>query len=248
MTLSPPADQYFLSGTFNFRDIGGLRTTDGGRTRPGVLLRSAQLSGLDDHGRTALLGLGVTAVHDLRGPAEIDTIGHDALPEQIRLLVTPFDTRLDDTPPHEARTRSEREHMLGVYRAFPERPEAHRAIVALATAIADGDGAVLVHCAAGKDRTGWAVATLLRAVGVTEEDVLADYMASAAGAEALRRLLTTSWPGRIVSDDLLGVFPEYLRASDEAVLDHHGSFENYLLAAGLGAGLRDRLRARLLAA
>lgn len=248
MTLSPPADQYFLSGTFNFRDIGGLRTIDGGRTRSGVLLRSAQLDKLDDLGRDTLLGLGVTAVHDLRGPTEIASSGHDALPERVRHLVTPFDTSLDDAPPHEAQPLSEREHMLAVYRAFPERPEAHRAVLALATAIADGDGAVLVHCAAGKDRTGWAVATMLRAVGVTEEDVLTDYLASTAGAEALRRLLAITWPGRIVSDDLLGVFPEYLRASDEAVLAHHGTFENYLTAVGLTTPLRDRLRTRLLAA
>ncbi|WP_406265341.1 tyrosine-protein phosphatase [Nocardia sp. NBC_00881] len=247
MTLSPPADQYFLSGTFNFRDTGGLRTVDGAKVRPGVLLRSAQLSGLDAAGHTALHDLSVSDVHDLRGQREIEHIGADRLPEDVRLTVTPFDSRMAEAPPHEATAQTAFTYMLEVYRMFPALPEANAAILAIAESIVRGDGAVLVHCAAGKDRTGWAIATLLRAVGVTEADVLADFLLSNGAIPALRSLMTTKLlGGEEVSVDLLGVREEYLDTASGAMRDLHGNSDGYLAAVGLTPELRARLRARML--
>ncbi|WP_280246108.1 tyrosine-protein phosphatase [Nocardia abscessus] len=247
MTLSPPADQYFLSGTFNFRDTGGLRTDDGAKVRPGVLLRSAQLSGLDETGHAALRELGVSDVHDLRGQREIDHMGADLLPSGVRLTVTPFDSRMAEAPPHEATARTAYTHMLEVYRMFPALPEAHGAIVALAESIVRGDGAVLVHCAAGKDRTGWAVATLLRAVGVTETDVQADYLLSNGAIPALRAVMTTKLlAGEEVSVDLLGVREEYLDIGTSSMRELHGGLHGYLATAGLTPELLARLRERML--
>src|SRR5690606_1794548 len=148
VTLSPSADQFALSGTFNFRDVGGLRTADGATVRAGVLLRSAQLSGLDAQGLMTLRELRVTDVHDLRGHAEIAHIGHDPPPAGVPLHVPPFDSRMDEAPPHEAATASAKAHMLEVYRQFPVLPEAHTAITRLAGSIVAGQGAALVHCAA----------------------------------------------------------------------------------------------------
>ncbi|KAF0846206.1 tyrosine-protein phosphatase [Nocardia caishijiensis] len=246
MTLSPRADQFALSGTFNFRDVGGLRTVDGGTVRPGVLLRSAQLSGLDEQGLATLGELRVTDVHDLRGPAEIDHIGHDTLPGGVRLHVTPFDSRMEEAPPHEAATVSAYAHMVEVYRQFPLLPEAGEAITRLAASIVDGDGAVLVHCAAGKDRTGWAVATVLRAVGVHEDDIYTDFLASNAAVEPLRVLLEPKiGGGEALSVDILGVREEYLRTADATVREHHGDTEGYLTEIGLTGDLREALRAAL---
>jgi protein-tyrosine phosphatase len=247
VTLSPPADHFFLAGTFNFRDVGGLRTLDGSKVRPGVLLRSAQLSGLDAPGHAILRELGVTDVYDLRGLREIDHIGHDNLPEGVRLNITPFDSRMAEAPPHDAQTGSAFVHMLEVYRMFPALPEAHEAIVAIADAIVGSDGAVLVHCAAGKDRTGWAIAALLGAVGVTNEDVLADFMLSNAAVPSLRAMMSTKLAvGEELSDDLLGVREEYLGVALESVRTMHGEFEAYLSAIGFTAELRAALRERLL--
>jgi protein-tyrosine phosphatase len=247
VTLSPPADHLFLSGTFNFRDVGGLRTRDGAKVRPGVLLRSAQLSGLDATGHSILRELGVTDVHDLRGLREIDHIGHDNLPDGVRLSITPFDSRMGEAPPHDAQTGSALAHMLEVYRMFPALPEAHLAIVAIAESVARGEGAVLVHCAAGKDRTGWAIATVLRAVEVTEEDVLADFLLSNDAVPSLRAMLSTNLAAdHELSDDLLGVREEYLGIAVESVRERHGEFEAYLSAIGFTDELRARVRERLL--
>ncbi|KIA65603.1 tyrosine-protein phosphatase [Nocardia vulneris] len=247
MTLSPPADQYFISGTFNFRDLGGLRTIDGAKVRPGVLLRSAQLTGLDEVGLATLRDLRVSDVHDLRGEREIDHIGHDRVPEDVRVTVTPFDSRMAEAPPHHATPDSAFRHMLEVYRMFPALPEAHAAITAIAESIVRGDGAVLVHCAAGKDRTGWAVATLLRAVGVTEADVQADYRLSNGAIPALRAMMTTKLlAGEELSVDLLGVRDEYLNIATNSMHELHGDVDTYLTTAGITPELRTRLRDRML--
>lgn len=246
MTLSPPADPFFLTGTFNFRDVGGLRTLGGATVRPGVLLRSAQLSGLDAPGHAILGELGVSDVYDLRGLREIDHIGHDNLPDEVRLHVTPFDSRMAEAPPHDAQTGSALGHMLEVYRHFPLLPEAGEAVVAIAESIVAGEGAVLVHCAAGKDRTGWAVASLLHAVGVTEADVLADFLLSNAAVPSLRAMMAAKLSAGDLSDDILGVREEYLGAAYATVQERYGDIENYLTTIGLTAELRDRLRARLL--
>ncbi|WP_067720209.1 tyrosine-protein phosphatase [Nocardia yamanashiensis] len=242
MTSARP-DQFLISGTFNFRDVGGARTTGGNTVREGVLLRSAQLSRLDAPGQATLLGLGVTDVHDLRGYKEIDFIGHDALPEGVNLHVTPFDSRMGETPPHEARRSvTASMHMLEVYREFPAMPEAHLAIKKLADSVLTGTA--LVHCAAGKDRTGWSIATLLRAVDVTEEDVYADYLLSNDAVPTLRSFMTSALDEEL-SDDLLGVKPEYLETATKSMLDMYGDVGGYLSEVGITPELRDALRARL---
>lgn len=249
VTVSPPAGHLWLSGTFNFRDVGGLRTTEGGAVRSGVLLRSAALTNLDARGHALLRDLDVTAVHDLRGLREIDHMGADNVPDGIRLAVTPFDSRMGEAPPHDARqSATARAHMLEVYRLFPAMPEANLAIIELARSVADGTGATLVHCAAGKDRTGWAVATLLRAVGVAEDEVAADYLRSNEAVPALREMIAAAAPeqGAEISDDLLGVRPEYLAVATDGVREFHGDPERYYAEIGLTGTLRDRLRARLL--
>ncbi|WP_330185272.1 tyrosine-protein phosphatase [Nocardia sp. NBC_01503] len=237
-------DPHLLTGTFNFRDVGGARTTGGSQVRGGVLLRSAQLSRLNDAGRTRLLELGITDVHDLRGFAEIDLIGHDALPEQVRLHVTPFDPRMGETPPHEARRHvTAANHMLEVYRLFPAMPEAHAAIKALADSALTGSA--LVHCAAGKDRTGWAVATLLRAVDVVEEDVYADYLLSNDAVPTLRAFMAGETDEEL-SDDLLGVRPDYLESGTATMNEMYGGLDGYLTEIGITTDHREALRARMI--
>ncbi|QIS15314.1 MULTISPECIES: tyrosine-protein phosphatase [Nocardia] len=247
MTLSPPADQFYLSGTFNFRDTGGLRTVDGARVRSGVLLRSAQLTGLDHRGHAALRELRVSDVHDLRGISEIEYHGADNLPDEVRLHVTPFDPRMGKEPPHEAQTESALAHMHQVYRMFPLMAEANAAIVTLAESLVRGDGAVLVHCAAGKDRTGWSVATILRAVGVSEADILADFLLSNAAVPSLRAMLTPKLSaGEQLSEDILGVREEYLAIATASAMDAHGHIDTYLEAIGLTVEVREHLKNRLL--
>ncbi len=240
-------DQYLISGTFNYRDVGGPSTESGLRVRTGVLLRSAQLCRVDSAGLETLAELGVSTVHDLRGPDEIRHLGTDLVPPSVRLANTPFDSRIGEKPPHEVVHDEPWQEMLQVYRSFPAMPEAGVAITAIANSLVRGDGAVLVHCAAGKDRTGWAIATLLRAVGVSETDLLEDYLLSNDAVDALRDDVARNSGGRATLPlDVLGVAPDYLAAGTDSMYALYGSLEGYLGSIGLTGELRDGLRDRLL--
>ncbi len=192
--------------------------------------------------------LGVRTVHDLRGPREIDHLGADVLPEGVRLRLTPFNSAIDGQPPHEAAAeRDGLAEMLEVYRSFPGMSEAHLALLAITESILRGHGAVLVHCAAGKDRTGWAIATLLRAIGVAEADILADFLLSNHAAEALAADVHRNSGGRLrLPPEVLGVRPEYLAAGTDSMHDLHTDLNGYFTAIGLTEDVRTRLSERLL--
>lgn len=250
-----PAD--LLDGAWNVRDVGGLTTRDDGRIRPGVLLRSSELTRLTDAGRTGLERLGVRDVFDFRGAAEVERSGSDRTPPSVRVHAVPFVDAVavePDTEPAPAEARSAphepdrrvvdaRGYLLDTYRAFPTRPGARIAVGTVLRTVAAGEGTVLVHCAAGKDRAGWTVATVLRAAGVTDEDILADYLRSNDAVPALRNhILSHGVPPEDIADDLLGVREEYLRAGLEATDAAHGSFDNYLDWLGADADLLTSLR------
>ena len=257
MTLpeTPTARVLDWEGCFNVRDLGGLPTLDGRRTRWGALVRSDVLCRLTDAGRTALVDHGVRTIIDLRFP---DEVAHDWDTYPFRdagaggpgYLNVPFDTGRDPGLAEEIRT---------AYRAAQTRAELNRldldrnasGIAAAVAAIADApDGGVLVHCHGGKDRTGIVVATILSIVGVSDEDIADDYALTALNMEPL----IVEWLDSM-SDD--AVDRERLRAlatpAREAMLDtmahlkaHHRSAEDYVRGAGVTDVQFARLRTRLL--
>ena len=117
------------------------------------------------------------------------------------------------------------------------------------------EGGFLVHCSAGKDRTGFACALILHALGVPEQTVLEDYLLTNSALDfegyILPRLMARYGhevvPDREAIMALAGVRPEYLRGAYEAIEAEFEGVEHYIEdAIGLDAGQRDILRARLL--
>lgn len=168
-----------LSGTVNARDVGGLPTVDGRVTRSGRLWRSADLQGLTEADVAHLVGLGVRTVLDLRHPAEVETLGPgplEALVEHRRVSFIPQEVEGDVSsvalPSREHRAGDHPSHMEGYYLGYLE--DAPAGVAEALRAVAE-HGPVLVHCAAGRDRTGVLVALALSLVGVTREAVVADY-------------------------------------------------------------------------
>ncbi|MCZ4277032.1 tyrosine-protein phosphatase [Rhodococcoides yunnanense] len=250
-----PVGQFRLSGAWNFRDVGGARTVDGRAVRGGVLYRSSELSRLDDAGGAELTRLGIVRVFDLRGAPEIERSGRDRVPHGVAVHNLPFDDRRRTHAPHEVDVsveQAQRQYMMRAYTSFPSLDGAKRAINGVASALTHGDGPALVHCAAGKDRAGWTVATILRAVGVTEEDVLADYLASNDAIEPLRAHVQAVWERGAdgapveLSDAVLGVTEEYYRRGFETVDSMYGSFDGYLDALGFDGDSVSALNAVLL--
>lgn len=237
-----------ISGTFNARAVGGLPTRDGRTVRNGLLFRTAHLGGLDDAGRRALRDLGVVEVIDLRSPAECKAEGFDVLPSDIHWQSLPFDPNRISLGARTLNGEQAHAHMIAVYRTYPTLNGAKRAIAKIITLIAQ-QRPVLVHCTAGKDRTGWAVASVLRAAGVAERSVVDDYRASNAAVEDLRMMTAARHPDAAsIPREYLGVLDDYLAAADAAMVAEYGDIESYLAACGIGPDKLAEFRANVTAA
>jgi protein-tyrosine phosphatase len=255
----------------NFRDVGGLSTGSGRPMRRGVVYRASQLFGLSPQAGQELLALGVTHVFDLRTTAEVDH-RPDALPDGITLTV---DDVLADRPhsgatgvaslinEHADRASVDeinasvgngraRNLMIETYQHLVTLPSAHRGYHALLTGIASCPGAAVIHCTAGKDRSGWAVALLQMVAGVDMPDVLADYLLSnepmrLAYGSMLEAFAAEGGDAESLARMML-VDPDYLDAALSLMTRQFGDLEGYLVTGlGLETSDIDRLRARLLA-
>ncbi|MCU1674777.1 MAG: protein tyrosine/serine phosphatase [Frankiales bacterium] len=162
-----------LDGAVNVRDLGGLRTDDGRTTRPGVVLRSDNLQALSDADLERLRALDVRTVVDLRTPTEVEQEGPGPLVaagmRHVNLDLIPS-WGAERAVPHEQREEGDLSHFYLGY-----LDDAPYAVVQALREIACGAGATVVHCAAGKDRTGVVCALALVVAGVPREDVVADY-------------------------------------------------------------------------
>ena len=240
-----------LQGASNVRDLGGWPTEDGGRVRFGHVFRSAALTGLTEHDAAALAGTGVRAVCDLRGRQEAakapSALGGVAGATAHALPIEPsVGASLRDLV---ATRNATGENVMAVMRqayvAYAlEWPHRYRAIFAL---LVDGDAApLLLHCSAGKDRTGFGAALILTALGVPYEAVREDYLASnrlwrgdagfRAGSAAERRRDAAACPPRVAGRGLRRVRRRLWRVRAVRVGDaEHGCRAD---SASAGAAVR----------
>jgi protein-tyrosine phosphatase len=233
-------------GVLNARDLGGYPAADGRETRWGAVVRSDNLTPLTPTGQAALVEYGVRTIVDLRLPNEVARKPNPFAAPGSHGIAYANVSFVDPAaaPPTEFGT------LADDYKGMLVRFRQPVATVMAAVAGAD-DGGVLVHCAAGKDRTGLVAALLLGLVGVPRRTIATDYALS---AECLRRR-NEEWlengPGdRAEREEVLRKFAPTPQAMLE-VLDHlterHGGVEGYLSWAGVPADDLTRLRARLLA-
>jgi protein-tyrosine phosphatase len=193
-----------LDGAVNVRDVGGLAVEDGKATAPDRLLRGDNLQDLSPADVRKLVDdIGISTVVDLRSPYEVQAEGagpltrvasvrhayHSVLPERGAATDAAADAAADDSPDvfdasealavrrrDGAVARYPDDVRVGYYIGYLEdRPDQ---VVAALRSIAQSPGAALVHCAAGKDRTGVVVALALTAAGVQRDEVIADYAAT----------------------------------------------------------------------
>lgn len=224
-----------MQTTPNLRDLGGTLTGAGQAVRAGRLLRSA-LPFAADLAPDGTVWPPSTVI-DLRSAPEVDqyrTLQTGRIVNLPLLSQLRPDTHLDGT-------------LIALYRALLET--APRLMVDLVRTVADTDGPVLVHCSAGKDRTGIAVALLLRLVGVERDTVMNDYVATNAHIEAIDARLR-ALPGNERRSELPKEYFHVVPDALDAVLDvwdrHRGGVHGWLTTAGAEPGLADRLRRSLL--
>jgi protein-tyrosine phosphatase len=233
-----PRRRIELAGTLNFRDVGGYPVVGGGSVRWRTLFRSDALHPLDSAGVAAVTGLGLRTVLDLRTQLEVD---HAPSPVCGRVTHIPVLTgELQGVPLV----------LDALYRYFIDECGGQ-----IAAAIAElcGDDALpaLVHCSAGKDRTGVVIALTLAVLGVPDELIGADYALSARYLDpdqtpAIGQLSASTGLGEELTRALLSSPPELILEVLDRVRAVTGSVDGYLGAHGLtGSGLA-RLRAALI--
>ncbi|MBF6175139.1 tyrosine-protein phosphatase [Nocardia blacklockiae] len=200
-----------LQGVQNARDLGGYRTVDGRTVRTGLVFRSGELSKATDADLAALTDRGVRVDADLRTTFE-RALAPDRVPAGATQQVVDV---IGQAPPQVLATTLTAGPDL--YRAFITAPGANEAFATVLHDILDTrDGAVLFHCTAGKDRTGWTAAVLLTLLGVDRDTVNYDY------------LLSNYYRDAAPNDSLNGVvLPALDAAFDQADLSY-GSFDAYV--------------------
>ena len=252
-----------LEGAVNVRDLGGLPTEDGRRTAEAQLLRADNLQELSPSDVAKLVrDIGVTTVVDLRssnelrseGPAPLDAVAgvrhahHPVLPELGSNTDVIAEALL--TKAGHDKLRYPDDPVCGHYLGYLEdRPDQ---IVAALRSIAHSEGAALVHCAAGKDRTGVVVALALTVAGVRPEDVVEDYAASGDRTEAvLARLRRSRTYARDIDSRPVTahrVRPETMAAFLEQMESRYGGVARWLTEHSFSAEdlrlLRVKLRGR----
>jgi protein-tyrosine phosphatase len=244
-TAETPTRHIELDGAVNFRDLGGYATRDGRHIRWRTLFRADGLSALSERDRGTVRSLGVATVIDLRTSGELDggrfpveeipvAFHHlpllEAVPHPDDFELTPgllgaqYEQMIDDAGP----TIAEILRILA-------RPEAHPAIV---------------HCTAGKDRTGVLVAVLLGLLGIPDETIVADYALSAGAMTDLRARLVERHPeARELIERADGVFsaaPANISELLGVLRARYGSVGDYGRAIGIGPDVVAELGDQLL--
>ncbi len=229
-----------LKGAPNFRDLGGYVTEDGRRLKWGKLFRSGKLSSLTDEDMQYVRRLGLTLVCDFRQVVEQELeptfLGNDSLHTFASLPITPGSRKsfMENLNQGIIAVDDASEFMLHVNRDFvvnqmPQYAEMFQLLLAR-------DQQLLIHCASGKDRTGFGAALILDVLGVDENLIVDDYLLTNKylpideEVERLSREFTDHTGAAVpehVLRPLLEVRPEYIRACFAEIRKRHPSKQHF---------------------
>ena len=260
-----PVDRVIdLEGTTNTRDIGGYATAERREVRMGQILRSENLSRLTADDFQRLEEIGVRTVIDLRSAREHEekpTVWQgDNPPQFFHFPIGDADNawfRSQSRMMKDNRFTEEQalEHMVDGYRMIAEEgPSSYRELMALV--LDASNWPILIHCNAGKDRTGIATALILEAVGVERDVIMDDYLltndvgrsgdkAALLARESAKYARHRRSPSAEAWYPIVGVRAEMLQAFYASVDERHGSMDAFLASLGADSAVRATLVERL---
>ncbi|MDO9369872.1 MAG: tyrosine-protein phosphatase [Sphingopyxis sp.] len=230
-----------MAGIHNFRDYGGYAVEGGGRLRSGMLWRSAHHQDATDEDLSTIDNLGIETIVDLRGDDE--RAAHPCKRSatfSARVLFADGNTA--GLAPHlqaaggTIDNDTARSRMVDVYASMPYRPVLVNTLRLYLSALAEYDASSLVHCVAGKDRTGFAVAIVHRLLGVHEDDLMQDYLLTNTAGKIEERIaqggdvIRARYAAEIHDDairTLMSVNPIFLDAALATVRRDHGDVATY---------------------
>jgi len=270
MSLLPFEDRNFdFQSIYNFRDFGGYKGLDGRAVKSGRLFRSAHLAALTEEELNAIGKLSLDLVVDLRHAPERKrqpsrfpkpqphVLEYPDAPEAQTAKVAPHEAFLEhklysaeDAHGYMLRSYTARPHDAGFKTIFAQT------LRFMASAETDDPAGVLVHCAAGKDRTGTLCALIQSVLGVSREDIMADYMLTLEAVDIDKIIgpaaeMFSKRYGREIDAQsiwpMFGVMPEFLDAALGGMIDTSGGVENYVTETiGLSRSQLNRIRDRYL--
>jgi protein-tyrosine phosphatase len=243
-----------LDGGINFRDLGGNSVADGRRIKRGLLFRSGSLERLTEDDCTFLAGVPVRSVLDYRDADEVQVKpdilwrGADYHHFPANPLSNEVNANLEKLTSDTLAGFDAQAFMLELYRRLPFGNAAYKQLAQLLSNV--GNGAIVQHCAVGKDRTGIGSALVLFALGADEATVVEDYLLTETTLATFREQMLDQLSIRL-SAPALGQFAYVLSAREEFLMtalscirDQYGSTDRWLEAEyGLGQNQREALQA-----
>jgi len=251
-----------LEGIENFRDFGGYHTAAGRRLKAGRLYRSASHGRATDADLEALAALGIAVIVDLRRKGERvrdPSRRHPGFAGELIFNDSGEDAEdgwIAQVSRSDLSAASFRDYMFRYYREAPFVDRHVDLYARYFDALTRTEGPILIHCAAGKDRTGILAALTHHLAGVHEDDIIADYLLTNDPERMDRRLPLVAEAigaiaGRAPSESAvrmaMGVEAVYLETAFSAIVERYGDIDTYLeQALGVDAARREALHARLL--
>lgn len=263
---NPAAQAVAIASVPNLRDVGGRPSRDGRVVRTGLLYRSGALQRLEGEDLAAFARLGIRRIYDLRGPRE-RMLAPDRLPAGTEYVTGDvladwaeggpdrvFEWWTDPAAARRELGGGRAEALwIGQYRALVTLASAHAVYGRLFRELAHSENRpALVHCSGGKDRSGWAAASLLLLLDVAPDIVMTDYLQSGwwdddPSATAMMRTLTERGGDPALWRPIFAAESRYLEAALDQVSRSYGSIEAYFShGLGVDAPTQHALRAAFL--
>jgi protein-tyrosine phosphatase len=263
MTQSLPPQFVPVEGVRNFRDFGGYATRDGAVVARGHLYRSANYAAITEAGQAQFANMGIKIVVDLRRGAERETSpSRLAVPQVETIFSSLGDGDGVTLAPHlqfikdgNLSVENCHKHMMSSYRRIPWEAQHVSTFSQTFARLADGHGPIVIHCAAGKDRTGILCGLILHTLGVSQDDIMHDYLLTNAVP------LDTPWlhdyaarMSTMFERDvdpltllpLVGVHGDYLEEAWQEMTLRDGGLDGYLHFIGVTGEMRDAIANRLI--
>jgi protein-tyrosine phosphatase len=243
-----------IPGSLNFRDFGGYLTKDGRRIRRGHLFRSGMLTDIPASATTEFADLGIGVICDMRSHDEValyPTPDSAAFDCQVHIPISPGTSQsLRASMEQMQNSATERVHfMREITREIAREHVAAYALVL--RALVETQRGFLIHCMAGKDRTGFGAAVIKLTLGVSKSLIMHDYLLTNQASDLITRTRSRmKEQGHSIDESTLkimtGVEQGYLEAALEEIDQHFGGLDGYLEAAEISQQDINHLKSRLL--
>ena len=226
----------------NFRDLGGMQTVEGLKVRANRLLRAGEVVKLSEEDLRCLREeYQLRKIIDFRHVSEIEEKPDDEIEGATYLHLDIFKDTMKNMPSHEEMMKQLKpslanQFMKDANRQFIVSKGARQGYQQFfRSCLENKEGALLFHCTAGKDRTGFGAALLLKTLGVRDEDILEDYLKSATQRQQANQQIIEAAKARGLKGEqlealgmLMTVKREYLEAAFETIKEEYGDFNTYM--------------------